>query len=164
MSGADQSAEGVAQLWSRPQYAVAYQEARAVLNAQQQRKSNLDDKALRTTRLTAVVVGALITAVNVFGVTVVQPTGLVGVGLLVVSFGTGLAAYGGAGPSLGPGASDLRQLLTMNDEQWERRFLAQMSRWVALGTKRLDRSSLLLAVSEITLFAGIVATLSAIVI
>lgn len=164
MSGADQPAGGVAQLWSRQQYAVAYQEARAVLQAQQQRKSNLDSKAVRTTRLTAVVVGALITAVNVFGITIVQPMGIVGIGLLVISFGTGLAAYGIAGPSLGPGPSDLRQLLRMNDEQWEQRFLTQMSRWVELGASRLDQSALLLAASEITLFAGIVATLSAIVI
>lgn len=109
-------------------------------------------------------VGALVTAVNAFGFDVIEPAGMVGVGLLLLSFGTGLAAYSGSGPSLGPGASDLRQLVRMNVEEWEQLFLAQMSKWMALGSTRLVRSSTLLIVSEITLFLGVIAALSAIVI
>ena len=52
----------------------------------------------------------------------------------------------------------------MNDEEWEQLFLAQMSKWMALGSTRLVRSSTLLIVSEITLFLGVIAALSAIVI
>ena len=72
--------------WSRPQHAVAYAEARAVLNAQQQRKNNLDDKALRTTRLATVIVGAVITALGTLGIDIRWSVGFVGIGLLIVSF------------------------------------------------------------------------------
>lgn len=161
MSGADQPAGGVAQLWSRPQHAVAYQEARAVLQAQLQRKSNLDDKALRTTRLTTVIVGALITAVKAFDFAVAGPVGYFGIGLLLASFGTGLASYSVEGPTLGPGVGGLSQLLEM-DEEWEREFLSEMETAITKNIGRLERSSLLLLVSDGTLFAGVIATLSAI--
>ena len=134
MSNGDESGGG--QRWSRPQHAVAYQEARTVLNAQQ-RKNNLDDKALRTTRLATVAVGALITALGTLDIDITWSVGIVGIGLLIISFGSGLATYSGFGPSLGPGASDLQRLLEMNDEDWKRQFLSQMGKWIRLGATRL---------------------------
>ena len=70
MSNGDES-RSANQQWSRPQHAVAYAEARAVLNSQQQRQANLDDKALRTARLTTIIVTALITVMEAFNVSVV---------------------------------------------------------------------------------------------
>ena len=148
--------------WSRPQHAVAYAEARAVLNAQQQRTNNLDDKSLRTTRLATVIVGAIITALGTLGIDIRWSVGFVGVGLLIVSFGTGLATYSGFGPSLGPGGSDLHRLLDMTDEGWERDFLVKMGEWIEIGGIRLDRGAVLLIVSETTLFVGVLVTVVAI--
>lgn len=119
MNGADQSSGVEAQLWSRPQHAVAYQEARAVLNAQQQRQANLDDKALRTARLTTVIVSALITVIEAFNVSVVQPMGYIGIVLLVVSFGVGLAVYSVSAPILGPNADGVEELVE-TDEGWKK--------------------------------------------
>ncbi|EMA56295.1 hypothetical protein [Halococcus thailandensis] len=161
MSGSqDQANGGGAQQWSRPQHAVAYQEARAVLNAQQQRKGNLDDKALRTARLTTVVVGAVITVAKAFDIVVVEPLGYIGIGLLVVSFGAALTAYGLSGPVLGPSAGGLRELVEA--ERWERTFLFQLEAAIDVNTTRLGRSSFVLLISDITLFAGVIATLAAI--
>jgi hypothetical protein len=162
MSGSDgQSNSGGAQRWSRPQHAVAYTEARAVLNAQQQRRNNLDDKALRTARLTTIIVGSIITAAKAFDVAVMEPVGYIGIGLLVVSFGTALAAFGVASPILGPGASGLRELVEQG-ETWERMFLSQLETAISSNTDQLNRSSFLLFVSDVALFGGVIATLSAI--
>lgn len=162
MSGSDgQSNSGGAQRWSRPQHAVAYTEARAVLNAQQQRKRNLDDKALRTARLTTVIVGAVITVAKAFDIVVIEPLGYIGIGLLIVSFGTALAAYSFSGPILGPSAGGLRELVEAN-EGWERTFLFQLEAAIDINTTRLGRSSFVLLISDVALFAGVIATLAAI--
>jgi hypothetical protein len=161
MNESELAAASVAQVWSRPQHAVAYQEARAVLNSQQQRKANLDDKALRTAQLTTVIVGALITVAKAFDIAVVGPVGSVGIVLLVISFGAALAAYSIPGPILGPGTSGLEELLK-SDEQWEQVFLSQLDAAIDMNATWLDQSSSLLLVSDVTLFAGVIATLSAI--
>jgi hypothetical protein len=160
-SDGGQPAAGVAQRWSCPQHAVAYQEARAVLNSQQQRKANLDDKALRTARLTTVIIGAVITVVKAFDVAVVEPLGYIGIGLLIVSFGTALAAYSLSGPVLGPSAGGLRELMKA-EEGWERMFLSQLESAIDTNSSRLGRSSFILLISDITLFTGVIATLAAI--
>jgi hypothetical protein len=168
MSGADQPGGIDAQLWSRPQHAVAYQEARAVLNAQQQRKNNLDDKALRTTRLITVIVGAVITAVKALNVTVNGVGGVVGIALLVVAFGGSLVVYSFSSPILGPGDNDLRRLVWMEEtawmetEKWEQNFILQMGAWIRTNKQRLNRSAILLFVSDITLFGGVGALVLAI--
>lgn len=162
MSGTDDQRTGsTAQLWSRPQHAVAYQEARAVLNSQQQRQANLDDKALRTARLTTVIVTALITVIEAFGVTVSQPVGYIGIVFLVVSFGAGLAVYVVSEPILGPNADGLEELVEA-DEEWERLFLSKLEAAIETNTDRLDRSSSLLLISNVALFVGIILALAAI--
>jgi hypothetical protein len=161
MSKSDRSDNDGA-VWSQPRYSVAYREARAVLNAQQQRKANLDDKALRTTRLTTVVIGALITALQAFDLGVVEPAGFLGVGLMVVSFGTAIIVYSFEGPYLGPGGEDLADLVAMNDEDWERQFLSQMGKWIDTNRTRLSRMSLWLLAGDVALFVGVLALLYAI--
>jgi hypothetical protein len=162
MNGSDgQSNSGGVQRWSRPQHAVAYTEARAVLNAQQQRQANLDDKALRTARLTTIIVSALITVMEAFDVNVVQPLGYIGIVLLVVSFGAGLAVYTVSAPILGPNAEGLEELVA-TDEGWEEMFLSQLETAISVNTNHLDQSSSLLLVSDVALFVGVIVTLVAI--
>lgn len=160
MSNGDES-RSATQQWSRPQHAVAYQEARAVLNSQQQRQANLDDKALRTARLTTIIVTALITVMEAFDVSVIQPVGYIGIVLLVVSFGAGLAVYTISAPILGPNAEGLEELVG-TDEGWEEMFLSQLETAIATNTDRLDRSASLLLVSDVALFVGVILTLAAI--
>ena len=160
MSNGDES-KNATQQWSRPQHAVAYQEARAVLNSQQQRQANLDDKALRTARLTTIIVTALITVMEAFDVSVVRPVGYIGIVLLVVSFGAGLAVYTISAPILGPNAEGLEELVG-TDEGWEEMFLSQLETAIATNTDRLDRSASLLLVSDVALFVGVILTLAAI--
>ena len=132
-----------------------------MLNSQQQRQANLDDKALRTARLTTIIVSALITVMEAFDVSVVQPLGYIGIVLLVVSFGAGLAVYSVSAPILGPNAEGLEELVA-TDEGWEEMFLSQLETAISVNTDRLDQSSSLLLVSDVALFVGVIVTLAAI--
>lgn len=163
MSAPEQAVGGM-ETWSKPQHMIAYKEARVVMNAQQQRKNNLDTKALRTTALTTTIVGTLVTAVKAFGIGVAQPAGFLGGALLVVAFGLGIAAYSYRTPVLGPSANDLVRLVELSDEDWEQAFISQLGYWIEVNTERLDRNALLLLVSEVALFAGVLVTLSAMVV
>lgn len=162
-SDTSQPGADAAQRWSRPQHATAYQEARAVLNSQQQRQANLNDKALRTARLTTIIVSALITVMEAFDVGVAQPLGYIGIVLLVLSFGAGLAVYSVSAPILGPNADGLKELVATG-EGWEEMFLDQLETAIAVNTDHLDQSSSLLLVSDVALFVGVIVTLAAIVV
>lgn len=50
--------------WSNRRYQTAYEEGRAVVNAQNETLADIDDKAMRTTRLNAIFIGLLIAAVE----------------------------------------------------------------------------------------------------
>ena len=87
--------------------------------------------------------------------------GYIGVVLLVVSFGAGLAVYTVSAPILGPNAEGLEELVG-TDEGWEEMFLSQLETAIATNTNRLDLSSSLLLVSDVALFIGVILTLAAI--
>lgn len=163
MSGDDSQRSDSTEQWSRPQYAIAYMEARAVLNSQQQRQTNLDDKALRTARLTTVIVGALITVIEAFNVSVAQLLGYIGIALLVVSFGAGLVVYSVSAPILGPNADGLEELVEA-DDNWERMFLSKLEAAISTNTDHLDQNSFLLLISNVALFVGVILALAAIAI
>lgn len=96
---------------------LLYDEARAVLEAQIETLDDIDDKAARTVRITALLVGAIFGAVS-FGdassVVVNQYTWWGGVSLvLTVVFG--MATYSQSSPYVGPKPADLQRLLQHTD-------------------------------------------------
>lgn len=96
-----------------------------------------------------------------FDVNVVQPLGYIGIVLLVVSFGAGLAVYTVSAPILGPNSEGLEELVA-TDEGWEEIFLSQLETAISVNTDHLDQSSSLLLVSDVALFVGVIVTLAAI--
>jgi hypothetical protein len=53
--------------WDNQRLETTYMEARSVLEAQQQTVSDIDDKAMRTVRITIVLIGILISAREIAG-------------------------------------------------------------------------------------------------
>lgn len=140
--------------WSRPQNVIAYREARAMLDAQQTRKQHFDDAALRTSRLTTVVVGVF--ASLVVGIDPMVRPVLAGAGgvALLGAFGTSLAAHNFAQLYLGPGEEYLGEFLDLPDSDWEQDLLGAMGEWVDGNEQTLKTTSELLVVAEALLFAG----------
>lgn len=108
--------------WSSKRLEVAYQEARNVLDAQQTRLQNTDDKALRTTRLTIIALGVLVSLVEAFNLTVSGPLAVLGALFLFGSFAAGIATYNISDPNLGLSSASLEQLITgefdHSDDTW----------------------------------------------
>ena len=105
--------------WSSNRLAVTYQEARTVLNAQQTRKQNTDDKALRTVRLTTIIVGVLISLIDALDLTVSATIATTGGVFLVVAFAAGIATYNATNLYLGPNQEYIEALVADNFDDGE---------------------------------------------
>ena len=54
-----------------------------------------------------------------------------------MAFGAAIVVYSFQGLYLGPGESDLAELVAMNDEDWEQQFINQMGEWIDTNRNRL---------------------------
>lgn len=161
--------------WSSTRMATAYQEARAVLNAQQARKQHMDDKALRTARLATAVATIAISLIGGFRVQVRQPFGVIGGFLLVTAFGFAITSYTTSPLYLGPNEQYLDRLVrnsfteemvvgeASDTDLWEHSLCLIMGDWVsknyrilAVGKRRLIASEIALFVGLTTLMMGVV--------
>ncbi|WP_313693803.1 hypothetical protein [Halorarum halobium] len=99
--------------WPERREAVTYREVREVLNSQRRIVSDIDEKAMRTVRLTALLVGAVLTAWNVSdGSLFHRELLVVGGGALFVSIVAGLITYSESRDLvLGPTGTYVEQLI-----------------------------------------------------
>jgi hypothetical protein len=153
--------------WSSKRLEVTYQEARNVLDAQQTRLQNTDDKALRTTRLTMIALGVLVSLIEAFDLTISGPLAILGALFLFGSFAAGLATYNISDPNLGLSPASLEQLMTGEfdppDETWEEYLLRTAEYWIETNEADIHTTDLLLVVTDTLLFVGIAVLALAIV-
>ena len=119
--------------WTEYREGVTYQEARTVIDHQIDTLSDIDDKALRTVRLTVVLVGALATAIELDVVQNLNDTLLiVGGGMLFLSMLIGMMTYGESDLYLGPNKSYINTLADndFGDETWDEDLLTTMGEWI----------------------------------
>ena len=115
--------------WTEYREEGTYQEARTVIDHQIATLSDIDDKALRTVRLTVVLVGALATAIELDVVQNLNDTLLiVGGGMLFLSMLIGTMTYGESDLYLGPNKSYINTLADsdFDDETWDEDLLTTM--------------------------------------
>jgi uncharacterized membrane protein len=79
--------------WSSKRLEIAYQEARAVLEAQQATAADIDQKTMRTVRLTAVIVGLVLSVAQLGAVDFDPLAATIAVGVLIVSLIVGVLNY-----------------------------------------------------------------------
>ena len=88
--------------WSEKRREIAYTEARAVIDAQNTTMADIDDKAMRTVRLNAVLLGLLVTglqfASGMFHTTVLRGAFV----LLIASTVSGIITYNESNLYVGP--------------------------------------------------------------
>lgn len=137
---------------------VTYQEARAVLEAQQAIASKVDTKAVRTVRITVLLVGAVLSAWTVrpglFDATLAVLSALA----LVCSLATGLFTYSESDFFLGPNGAYVAQLADgdFEDQSWERDLLHTFGAWIAGNSEEVRFYSRLLFATQVLLLLGIV--------
>jgi hypothetical protein len=143
--------------WSSPWRAVAYDEARAVLEPQQGTASDIDDKALRTVRLVVVLVGLLVSTIRITDVSVALPLLVPGLGFLLGSVVAGTFTYSESDPYQGPGPAYLDQLVDAGtgDADWEREHLGTLGDWIAENADEIAFNGLLFVLTQVFLLLGV---------
>jgi len=139
---------------------VTYQEARSVLEAQQETISDVDTKAIRTVRITVVLIGVLLSAWKIdsglFEFKVAVLGGLALVGSLIA----GTFTYSESDLYLGPSKEYIEQLTDgdFDDDSWREDLLYSFGVWIAENGEEIRFNSRLLLATQVLLVVGVVCT------
>lgn len=107
--------------WGNDRRQITYEEARTVINAQNDTMTDIDNKAMRTVRLTIVIIGLLISAVQFAPGTFDERLMGYGVGILATSGIVGIITYNESNLFVGPDGEYVEQLATndFDDGEWD---------------------------------------------
>lgn len=143
--------------WSAKRFEIAYEEARAVLEAQQATASDIDQKTMRTARLTAIIVGLVLSVAQLSAVDFDPLSATIAVGILIVSLIIGILNYSASDPIAGPNASYLSRLVgnEFPETTWERHFLTEAGTWISENEEEIARNGDVLLVQRVLLILGI---------
>lgn len=146
--------------WQNQRLEATYEEARAVLEAQNSTMSDIDTKAMRTVQFNALLIGLFLTAAQIASPSVFHPESLyVAVGALVVSVLLGLATYSESGLYVGPRGTYIEALANGDtaDERWDQDLLETFAGMISENADDLTWNSWLLTATQTALAVGIVA-------
>lgn len=143
--------------WSSKRLDIAYQEARAVLEAQQATASDIDQKTMRTVRLTAIIVGLVLSVAQLGAVNFDPLTATIAVGVLIVSLIVGVLNYSASDPIAGPNPQYLRRLVVNDfpESSWETHLLTEAGGWISDNEEEITRNGDVLLVQRALLVLGI---------
>lgn len=164
--GPDGSVDIMADDWTDDRRQTAYHEARAVLEEQNGTMADIDDKAMRTVRITAVIIGLLIGAIQIdFGMfnTILLMASFL---LLVVSVLIGIATYDESNLYVGPTGEYIEELAgdATYETSWDRDLLETFAGMIDENHDDIRRNARFLGVTNLSLALGIVAAVLAVVI
>lgn len=137
---------------------VTYEEARAVLEAQQDTISDVDAKAVRTVRITVVLIGVALSAWQVEPSLFDRLFGILSALSLVGALAGGLFTYSEADLFLGPNREYLARLADddFENRSWRRDLLHAFGEWIAENSEEIQFYGRVLFVTKSLLLTGIV--------
>jgi hypothetical protein len=144
--------------WSSKRHEVVYRELRSVLESQQSTMTDIDNKAMRTVRITAVLVGVVVPAAGLAAVTFQPILAFLGIVALVLSTVTGAFTYGESDLILGPN-SEYAVSLAMGesaDVDWELDLLVELASWTEQNASDIEYNGRLLFYTQALFVVGIV--------
>jgi Flp pilus assembly protein TadB len=144
-------------MWSSKRLDIAYQEARAVLEAQRATASDIDQKTMRTVRLTAIIVGLALSVAQLGAVNFDPLTATIAVGVLIVSLIVGVLNYSASDPIAGPNPQYLSRLVANDfpETSWETHLLTEAGGWISDNEEEIARNGDVLLVQRALLVLGI---------
>lgn len=152
--------------WPDKRREIAYTEARAVIDAQNATMADIDDKAMRTVRLNAVLLGLLVTGIQ-FAPTIFQNVILqVAFTFLIGSTLCGVITYNESNLYVGPRGEYIEDLAgdDFPEPPWEEDLLETMAGMIAENYDDIRRNSKWLTATQGALVLGIVTAVVAVVI
>ena len=152
--------------WADDRQQVAYTEARAVIEAQNTTMTDIDDKAVRTVRLNAILLGLLVTGLQ-FAPETFDGTMLgAGFASLILSTVCGVITYNESNLYVGPRGEYIEALATdtITDPPWQEDILETMAGMIAENYDDVRRNSHWLTATQALLVLGIGLALAAVAI
>lgn len=144
--------------WSDMRLEVAYGEPRSVIESQRDVISDIDDKAIRTVRLNALIVGIVVAAAQLAGASLFHfPILTGGTVSLFLSLGAGLITYSESDLYLGPNRTYIEQISAneFNGGSWETDLLLRMGDWIEATRRDIEWNGRLLFLTQTLLFLGL---------
>lgn len=152
--------------WPDKRREVTYTEARAVIDAQNSTMTDIDNKAMRTVRVNAVLLGLLVTGVQ-FAPDVFHDVTLeVAFGFLISSTVFGVITYNESNLYVGPQGKYIEDLAgdDFSNPPWEQDLLETMAGMIAENYDDIRRNSHWLTATQAALVLGIGTAVVAVVI
>lgn len=143
--------------WETNRERITYLEARNVIEAQKSDIDDIDDKALQTVRITALLLGVGATGVRITGITGLNTSAAVlSVSSFFVSLAFGVAVYNESNEVIGPTADYLGKM-RRNDmySRWEDDLLYQYEGWIDNNQQVVEFNGYLLNVCQIFFILGV---------
>lgn len=139
---------------------VQREEAKEVLQQQNEKLRDIDDKALRTVRITVLLLGVLLSTLKLFGgrTSAINGYTILGSWLLVSSVVSGVLTYSVSGPYFGPGSRYIDRVIdrTPSKSDWEITLLRGYADWLEDMKQLNDTNAKLLLLTQLLLVAGVV--------
>lgn len=152
--------------WPDDRREITYTEARTVIDAQNAMMTDIDDKAMRTVRLNAVLLGLLVSGFQIAPELFDHPTLRVAFALLIVSMVCGVVTYNESNLYVGPRGDYIEELARddFSDSPWSVDLLEAMAGMIAKNYTVLRRNATWLTATQFALVLGIGAAVTAIAI
>lgn len=147
--------------WSSERRQAVYDEARAVVDAQNGTMSDIDDKAMWTVRLTAILIGILVTGLK-FAPAAFQQNWLeYAIGSFAVAGFLGIITYNESNLFVGPRGEYVEDLArgTHDEDDWDEDLLVTFAGMISENYDDIRRNSLLLTATQTALIIGVVLTI-----
>lgn len=147
--------------WADARLETTYENARAVLEAQREAVSEIDEKAMGTVRITTILLGVLASTFRIPAVGLDPAWAAFGIASLTCSLVLGVLTYGDSELYLGPNREYVRQLARekFDDVPWHRDLLDSYAYWIAENRTAVNSDARTLLYTQSFLVLGIVATI-----
>lgn len=148
--------------WQNDRVEITYEEARSVLEAQNDTMADIDTKAMRTVRFDVLLIGLLVGAAQVSGPDVFH-TGslLLAVGAFLTSILLGVGTYNESNLYLGPDGPyvESHSQGSASQNRWDLALLQLFAGMISENSNRIERNSWLLTWTLGTLALGVVCSI-----
>ena len=153
----DSSTRDTESSWPNPREKIIYQESKHVLEAQKNDIDDIDDKALRTVRITAILFAVGVTGIEIIGVENINTTAAgFSIASLFLSLIFGVLVYNESDELIGPKASYLKDMREESMEaEWNEDLLYQLEHWVEENQKSVEFNGYLLIFCQLFFILGI---------
>ncbi|USZ68920.1 hypothetical protein NGM10_04085 [Halorussus salilacus] len=143
--------------WRNNRERITYEEGRHVLEAQKSDIDDIDDKALRTVRITALLLGVGATGVRVIGTSGINKSvAALSLFSFLLSLTFGVIVYNESNEVIGPKASYLGRLRRNEmSAPWEADLLVQFEGWISANQTIVEFNGYLLIACQLFFVLGV---------